>query len=155
MKNIGKLVVSLALPFAAGAIGSYFTIPAIASWYQTLNKPSFSPPNFLFGPVWTVLYVLMGVSFYLAWISSRVKNKKAGIKLFLIQLFLNASWSIVFFGLKNPVLAFINIIALWIAIFLTIRAFSIISKTAGYLLYPYIVWVSFATALNLAIVLLN
>lgn len=155
MNKVYKLVVSLLLPFVAGAIGSYFTFPAIGSWYQTLNKPFFSPPNWVFGPAWTVLYVLMGISLYIVWTSNRVKNKKAGIKLFLIQLTLNASWSIVFFGLHNPILAFANIIILWIVILLTIRAFIPISKPAAYLLYPYLAWVSFASILNLSIALLN
>lgn len=154
MKDFRKLVVSLLLPFAAAAIGSYFTFPAIGSWYQTLNKPVFSPPNWVFGPAWTILYILMGMSFYLIWISKK-KGKKTAVKFFLIQLALNASWSIVFFGLKNPPLAFANILLLWITILFTINYFYKISKKAAYLLYPYIAWVSFATALNLAIVLLN
>ena len=149
-----KLVVSLSLPFVAGSIGSYFTIPSIDSWYQTLNKPIFSPPDWVFGLAWTILYILMGISFYLIW-ASKKKNKKSAIKFFLIQLVLNASWSIIFFGLHNPLLAFINIIVLWIAIYMTIRAFTTPSKTAAYLLYPYLAWVSFATILNLSIVLLN
>ena len=150
-----KLVASLSLPFVAGSIGSYFTIPSIDSWYQTLNKPIFSPPDWVFGPAWTILYVLMGISFYLVWSSKSSKNKNQAVKLFLIQLTLNASWSIIFFGLHNPSFAFINIIALWIVIYMTIRAFTTPSKTAAYLLYPYLAWVSFATILNLSIVLLN
>lgn len=155
MKGFGKLVVSIALPFAAGAIGSYFTIPSIETWYATLNKPSFSPPDYIFGPVWTILYLLMGISLYLVWNSSRTKGKQYAIKMFLIQIVLNATWSVVFFGLHNPLFAFINIIVLWVAIYLTIRSFYEISKFAAYLLYPYLFWVTFATILNLAIVLLN
>ena len=143
------------LPFAAGGIGTYFTFPAIGSWYTTLNKPLFSPPNYVFGPVWTVLYLLMGLSLYMVWNSKHSKNKETAIKLFLLQIVLNASWSVVFFGLKNPTLAFINIIALWIGIALTIRAFFKVSRHAAYLLYPYIAWVSIAAVLNLAIVFLN
>lgn len=154
MGNVGKFIVSIALPFATGAIGSYFTIPAIDSWYSTLNKPTFNPPNWVFGPAWTILYILMGLSFYQILVSKK-KNKDAAVKFFLIQILLNASWSIVFFGLRNPLLAGINIIALWIAIFLTIRAFSTISKTAASLLYPYLVWVSYAAILNISIIFLN
>lgn len=155
MKDFPKLFVSLALPFIAGGIGSYFTIPSIDSWYGTLNKPFFSPPDFLFGPVWTALYILMGVSFYLVWISKSSKVRNRAIKLFILQLVLNSTWSIVFFGLQNPLLGLLNIIILWIAIFLTIRGFVPISRTASYLMYLYILWVSFAAILNLAIVLLN
>jgi len=155
VKSFPKLIISLALPFIAGGIGSYFTISSIDSWYHTLEKPSFSPPDFLFGPVWTALYILMGISFYLIWTSKGSKNKERAIKLFLIQLFLNTSWSIVFFGFQNPLLGLVNIIALWVMIFLTIRAFFLISRSASYLLLPYILWVSFASILNFAIVVLN
>ena len=155
MKDFPKLVISLVLPFIAGGIGSYFTIPSIGSWYVTLSKPFFNPPDFLFGPVWTLLYVLMGISFYLVWSSARSKFRKRATALFLIQLVLNASWSIVFFGLQNPLLGLVNIVILWIAIFITIRTFSLISKPASYLLYPYLFWVTFAGVLNLSIVLLN
>lgn len=155
MKNFGKFVVSVALPFGAGAVGSYFTFPAIGSWYSTLTKPPFSPPNWLFGPAWTILYILMGVAFYLIWTSKNSKEQEYAIKLFLIQLVLNALWSIVFFGLRNPLLGFIDIIALWVVILLTIRAFSPISRTASYLLWPYLAWVTFAAILNLSIVFLN
>lgn len=155
MKSFPKLVISIALPFIAGGIGSYFTYPAIDSWYRTLEKPSFSPPDFLFGPVWTILYILMGISFYLVWSSARSKKREWAMKLFIFQLVLNASWSIVFFGLQNPLIGLINIVALWFGIILTIHIFSHISKSASYLLYPYIVWVTFAAVLNLAIVILN
>lgn len=154
MKNISKLLTSLALPFIAGGIGSYFTYPAINPWYATLEKPFFNPPNFLFGPVWTILYILMGISLYLILIS-KSKKKDLAVKVFFVQLFLNLLWSFIFFGFQNPFLALLEIIALWFAIFVTIRLFLPISKTAGYLLIPYIFWVSFALILNLSIVILN
>ncbi len=155
MKSFPKLIISISLPFIAGGIGSYFTFSEISSWYSTLEKPFFNPPNFLFGPVWTILYILMGYSFYLVWISKDSSRKHSAIKLFLTQLTLNTLWSFIFFGLHNPTLAFINIIFLWISILLTIKVFFIISKISAYLLIPYILWVTFASILNLAIVILN
>lgn len=151
--NLPKLFTSIVLCLGVGGLGSVFTAPAIAAWYSTLNKPVFSPPNFIFAPVWTTLYILMGISLYLLWTSK--KNKNAAIKLFLIQLGLNFLWSLIFFGMHSPQLAFVEIISLWIAIFLTIRISAPISKNAAYLLYPYFLWVSFATLLNLSIALLN
>ena len=148
-KDIIKLIFSIGLCLGAGILGSFFTISSIPTWYATLNKPFFSPPNWIFGPVWTILYVLMGVSLSLVW------QKKNVPTIFWVQLILNAIWSIIFFGMRNPVLALVDIIALWISIFLTIKAFYKINKLAGQLLYPYIAWVSFATFLNLAIVFLN
>ncbi len=149
-----QLFLSIGICLGAGFIGSFFTYSAIPDWYAGLNKPPFNPPNWVFGPVWTLLYILMGISFYLIWIS-KSKLKQKGIKIFSIQLILNTSWSIVFFGFKNPELAFINIIVLWIAIFLTIKSFFKISKVSAYLLVPYLLWVSFAGILNFSIVLLN
>lgn len=148
-RNLPKLILSITICLGAGIIGSFFTTSAIPTWYATLNKPVFSPPNWIFAPVWTTLYILMGISLYLVW------KKKTVPMVFWIQLILNATWSIVFFGMKNPILAFINIAALWIAIFLTIKSFRKINKTAACLLYPYLAWVSFASVLNLFIVLLN
>lgn len=151
VKDFPKLILSIALCLGAGIIGSFFTASAIPTWYATLVKPSFSPPNWIFGPVWTTLYILMGISLYLVWTS----KKKIVPNIFWVQLILNASWSIVFFGMKNPELAFVNIIALWVVISLTIEKFSKISKTASYLLYPYLTWVTFALFLNFSIAELN
>ena len=152
--NLPKLLASIILCLGVGSLGSFFTVSEIASWYATLQKPFFSPPNYLFGPVWTILYILMGISLYLVWVAKK-KGKEKAMQLFLIQLALNFFWSIIFFGLHSPEVAFVEIIAMWIFIYLTIKAFSGISKTAAYLLYPYLAWVSFATILNLSIVLLN
>ncbi|EKD84708.1 MAG: hypothetical protein ACD_38C00169G0009 [uncultured bacterium] len=156
--RIPQLILSISLCLGAGILGSFFTISSIPTWYAALNKPVFSPPNFVFGPVWTTLYIVMGVALYLVISDKRQvirKTREKAIQIFGIQLALNALWSIVFFGMKNPALAFVNIIALWIAIFLTTKAFYKINKFAGYLLIPYLLWVSFATILNLSIVLLN
>ena len=140
----------------AGIIGSLFTFPAIGSWYEKLNQPSFSPPNWLFGPVWTVLYLMMGVSAYLIW-QKGLDNKTVRIALviFAIQLILNSFWSIIFFGMKNLSFALAEIVILWIFIVLTIIKFYPIDKKAAYLLIPYLLWVSFATFLNYSILRLN
>lgn len=156
MKNFLKLLGSILICFTAAGLGTLFTTSAIPTWYATLNKPPFSPPNYLFGPVWTILYILMGISLYLIW-SKGLKNKKVrdAIYLFGIQLFLNAIWSPVFFGAHNLLLAFVIIVAMWIYIVKTIKAFAKIDKTASYLLYPYLAWVSFASILNFSVWLLN
>ena len=147
-----KLAVCIILSLLAGVIGGLFTKTDAGSWYFAIAKPSFNPPNWVFGPVWTLLYILMGISLYLA--ISHGAKKKAKI-LFGTQLALNTLWSIIFFGMETPLLAFICIVMLWLAILLTIIEFWKTSRTAAYLLIPYICWVTFASALNIAIVLLN
>lgn len=154
IKNWPALIFAIFLCESAGLIGSFFTFSAIPVWYATLSKPFFSPPNVVFGPVWTILYALMGISLYFVW-TSKAKSKPYALKVFFAQLGLNAMWSMIFFGLKNPGLAFIEILALGASIYLTIRAFQKISQVAAYLLYPYLVWVSFATVLNFSIWMLN
>ncbi|MCC7571566.1 tryptophan-rich sensory protein [Candidatus Micrarchaeota archaeon] len=160
MKNekivlVGFIVVCL----LAGFLGSFFTASAIPTWYSGLNKPFFNPPNWLFAPVWTALYIMMAIAGFLAWKEGwGVKNKKnikTALTLFFVQLFLNFLWSVLFFGMKNPFLAFIEIIILWIFIILTTIQFYKISKNAAYLMIPYILWVSFATILNYSIWILN
>ena len=125
LSNPLKLIISIFSPLLAGFIGSYFTSPNIPTWYASLNKPFFNPPSWLFGPVWTLLYILMGISLYQIWISQKSKQKTKAIKLFLIQLVLNSLWSILFFGLQNPFLAFIEIIFLWFLILALIILFFI------------------------------
>jgi len=156
VNKIIKFIISVAVCELVGLISTPFTISAIQTWYQYLNKPSFSPPNWVFGPVWTILYFLMGISAYLIWIKG-LKNKKVkpALKIFIVQLIFNFLWSIFFFGMHNPILSLIDIILLWITILLTIIKFYELSKPAAYLLIPYILWVSFATLLNFAIVILN
>lgn len=151
--NWGKLIASIALCQGAGVVGSFFTVSSIPTWYATLAKPSFSPPGWVFGPVWILLYFMMGLSFYL--ILTKKTQKGAAIELFLIQLTLNTLWSIIFFGLKNPYWAFLEILFLWTAILLTIIYFYKISKFTAYLLIPYLLWVSFAVYLNFTIWRLN
>lgn len=154
--SILKFVVSIGVCFLVAFIGSALTLSSIPTWYSTLNKPIFSPPNWIFGPVWTFLYLLMGISLYIIWNKNlRNKNKEKAMKTFILQLILNLLWSLVFFGLHQPLLAFITIVILWISIFVTIKYFYRISKPAAYLLIPYLLWVSFASLLNLFIVGLN
>lgn len=156
MKQPIKLFISVLTCELVGIISTPFTIAAIPTWYATLNKPFFSPPNWIFGPVWTILYAMMGISVYLIWVKD-TKNKKVqtALTLFAFQLMLNFAWSFLFFSLHNPLLGLLDIVALWLTIALTIRAFYPLSKPATYLLLPYILWVSFAMMLNLSIVLLN
>lgn len=153
VKNISKLIISIALCLSAGALGSLFTSSSIPTWYAALQKPAFNPPSWIFGPVWTLLYIMMGIALYLVWTNK--KKSKTAITIFGIQLALNALWSILFFGLKSPLYAFIDIIALWITILLAIIYFYKTSKTAAYLLIPYILWVSFASVLNFYLMILN
>lgn len=153
MNKISKLVISILLPAAAGTIGSLFTFSAIPTWYAALTKPAFGPPNWLFGPVWTILYLMMGIAMFLVW--QKAKAVKPYLRVFIIQLILNALWSIVFFGQQNPGLAFVVIVALWLAILWNIILFLRVSKTAGWLLVPYLLWVSFASILNYSIFALN
>ena len=147
--NFLLLVVCVAISQGSGILGSLVTIQAISGWYQTLVKPSFNPPNWIFGPVWTILYFLMGISLYMVWI------RKGNLKWFWVQLILNSLWSFLFFGLKSPGMALIEIILLWVAIILTIKSFMKVYRTAAYLLYPYLAWVTFATILNFSIWILN
>jgi tryptophan-rich sensory protein len=151
-----KLAIAVVMSELAGVVGSIFTISAIPTWYAALIKPALNPPGWVFGPVWTILYLLMGIAAFLVWKKgSRQREVKIAFLLFGVQLVLNALWSIVFFGLHNPFLALVNIILLWLAIAGTMIAFFKISRPAFYLLLPYILWVSFAAYLNLAIVILN
>ncbi|MBM3240851.1 tryptophan-rich sensory protein [Candidatus Poribacteria bacterium] len=151
-----KLVISIVICQIAGLLGSFFTTSAIPTWYATLKKPSFTPPNWLFAPVWTTLFVLMGVSAFLVW-RKGLHDKPVIIALssFGVQLVLNILWSAMFFGLKSPLAGFIDISILWLAILFTLFNFFKISTTAGILLIPYIAWVSFAAMLNLSLVILN
>lgn len=154
--NIKKLIVSIIICQLAGLIGGLFTSQAIPSWYRALNKPGFTPPNWLFGPVWTLLYLFMGISLYLVWKSDAVGNAKTlAMVFFFIQLGLNVLWSFLFFFLKNPLAGFIEIIVLWIFILITILLFYPLSKTGSLLLIPYIMWVTFASVLNYCLWHLN
>ena len=158
IKNISffKLFASILICQLAGVIGSVFTASSLENWYILLEKPVFNPPSWVFFPVWTSLYTLMGISLYIVWEKGlQQRDVKTGMVIFGIQLILNSLWSFLFFGLKSPYYAFLEIILLWIAIFLTIIQFKKVSKTASYLLIPYILWVSFAAILNYYIWMLN
>lgn len=156
MKDLHKLIISVIGCELVGLLGTPFTISAIPTWYATLNKPFFAPPNWIFGPVWTLLYFLMGVAFYLIWKQGWDKKKvKTAGQFFLAQLAFNFIWTPIFFGLRSPTLGLIIIAAMWILIFMTIKKFYPLSRWAAYLLMPYLFWVSFATLLNASIVLLN
>jgi len=153
---IFKLIVSLIVCQLAGFVGSLFTTPSIPTWYASLAKPSFTPPNWVFSPVWISLFVLMGISLFLLWEKTlHYPGVRTAMLWFAVQLGLNMLWSILFFGLKSPFLALIGIIVLWIAIFLTILKSFRVSKLAGMLLIPYLIWVSFAAGLNYFIWTLN
>jgi tryptophan-rich sensory protein len=150
------LAACILLPLIIGAIGSLITYPSIAGWFGGLTKPWFSPPNWIFGPVWTILYILMGISLWLVirngWEGEQVRK---GMILFGLQLTVNFFWSVLFFGLQSPVGGLIDILVLLVLIMGNILVFRKISLTASYLLVPYLCWVSFATIVNAAIVILN
>lgn len=151
-----KLAASVVLCLLAGFVGSMFTTPKIESWYAGIAKPSFTPPGWLFGPVWTALYVLMGIALYLVWRKGiAAKGVKIALAVFLAQLVLNALWSYAFFGAESPLAGLVVIVALWAMIAASIAAFGPLSRTAAMLLVPYILWVSFATVLNASIYYLN
>ncbi len=154
-KDVIKLIVSVGVPLLAGGVGGLVTTPAISTWYATLNKPWFTPPDWLFGPVWTLLYVLMGLALFLVWRSPRSRTRDIGIALFAVQLAVNIFWSFAFFGLENTLYGVLTIIPLWVLIAATIFQFYKVSKGAAFLMVPYILWVSIATALNTAVYLLN
>lgn len=158
MKGISwlKLAASILVCFLAAGIGGYFTAQSIPTWYAALEKPSFSPPNWVFGPVWTFLYLLMGISAYLVWERGLgEKGVKKALGIFGLQLVLNALWSIAFFGMRSPLAGFVVIVALWAAILFTILEFRKVHRAAWWLLIPYILWVSFAAFLNFSIMMMN
>lgn len=151
-----QVIIAILISEAAGIIGSVFTSPSIPTWYAGIIKPTFSPPNWVFGPVWTTLFALMGIASYIVWKKGFERREvRIALGMFALQLILNVTWSLIFFGLQNPALAFLEIIALWLAIALTIVSFYRINKNAAYLLIPYILWVSFAMFLNYTIWSLN
>jgi benzodiazapine receptor len=154
--DIPKLVFCIVICEVAGGIGSYFTRTAISSWYATLKKPLLTPPDWIFAPVWITLYVLMGIAVFLVWQQPFARNQKQNALIFFsVQLILNALWSYLFFGLRSPLAGLAGIMALAILIVLTIRSFLRISFPAGILLVPYLLWVGYATGLNVSIYILN
>ena len=159
VKKIFVFVLALAISYLAGFLGSIFNGSNIQGWYSTIIKPSFNPPNYVFGPVWTLLFTLIGVALYLIWQTEgkRVRKKymNKAMLWFIIQWILNVLWSFLFFTLHNPLLALVGIVLLLISIFMTIWYFYKLRRIAGILLIPYFGWVSFAMVLNLSIWLLN
>ena len=151
MRSVIGLVVWIGLCLLAGWGGSVFTARSVGDWYAGLNKPLWTPPSAVFAPVWSALYVMMGVAAWLVWRRGGLTAVAVPLALFGIQLALNVAWSAIFFGLRRPGWAFVEIVALWALILATVIAFRRISPTAGYLLLPYLAWVTFAAALNLAI----
>ena len=156
MSNIVKLIVSIVICQLAGITGIFFTGNSMLAWYSGLNKPSFNPPNWVFGSVWIVLYLLMGISLFMVW-KEGLKNKeiKSAFIIFIVSLIFNAAWPVIFFGGQSVIGGLIVDIVLWLLMLITILKFIKISRTAGILLLPYLLWVSFATVLNFFIYKLN
>ena len=156
MKPLLKFFISVTIPLVVGAIAGFFTSSSVNGWFTTLNKPSFNLPNWLFAPVWTMLYIMMGIALFLTWKSTAEPwLKKIAITLFFVQLTCNFLWSFIFFYAQQPGWALVDIILLWLMIIFTIFYFKKISAAAAWLLVPYICWVSFATILNYSIWKLN
>jgi translocator protein len=154
--SIIKLIISIVASFAAGGIGSLFTFKAIPTWYPGLRKPPYTPPNWAFGPVWTTLYILMGISVFLVWQKGLdTSGALLAFVLFWTQLVINALWSVIFFGMKSKGGGVITIVILWLFILATIVASFRVSSWSGVLLIPYIVWVSIASYLNIGVWVLN
>ena len=155
LEKFFKLLVSLLLPIGLGSIAGIFTSKEIAGWFASLNKPSFNPPSYLFGPVWTALYILMGVSMFLIWNTPKTELRQKALAIFGIQLFFNFWWSILFFSFHTLFLSVINILVMWFLIIYMISLFKKIKPVAAYLQIPYLLWVTFATVLNISIFYLN
>jgi len=150
-----KFLVSIILPLSLGAIAGMFTSQSVPEWYATLNRPSFNPPNWIFGPVWTTLYILMGISFFLIWKQEVSKERNRAVLIFLLQLLLNFAWSFIFFYFNMIGLALVEIILLWISIVLMLVVFYKIKPLTSYINIPYLLWVTFATVLNASYYILN
>lgn len=155
MHKIFKAVIALAIPFAAGAIGNLATSSAISGWYTMLDKPPLLPPNYVFGPVWMLLYVTIGVALYLVWVAKTKRSKYRAYSAFTTQMILNTLWSLVFFGLQMPWAGVVVIVLLIGAIAWAIYEFWYHTRLASYLLVPYILWVCFATYLTIGVAVLN
>lgn len=150
-----KLIISLTIPLALGSVAGMFTAQAVPEWFASLNKPEFNPPNWVFGPVWTTLYLIMGISFFMIWQQKPGRIKKQAIVIYFTQLILNFAWSFLFFYYNFIGFALIEIGVLWISILFMILKFYPLNRTAALVNIPYLLWVSFATFLNAAYFLLN
>ncbi len=156
VREIPKLIVSVLIVFFTGAVGSLATLPQITTWYAALAKPSWTPPNDWFGPIWSTLYILIGIALFLVWRQGiERRDVRFALGIFAVQLILNLMWSLVFFGLHSILGGFIIIMVLWIAILANMIAFYVLSKPAGILMVPYLIWVSIASYLNYSVLLLN
>jgi len=149
------LLICLLIPLSIGGISGFATATSITDWYVALNKPSFNPPNYLFAPIWTTLYALMGISLFLVWKSPEGRGRNNALVIFAVQIALNFIWSFLFFKFNLIGVALVEIVLLWISILMMIIFFRRISKLAAFLQIPYLLWVSFATILNSAIWHLN
>jgi tryptophan-rich sensory protein len=155
MNRILRLLICIAFPLIIGGVSGFFTVQGVKDWYLTLAKPNFTPPNYLFGPVWTFLYAFMGVAFFRILEKGKSVQKIKAIRIYLWQLFFNFCWSFLFFSQHQIGLAFIDILILWVLILIMIIRFKKLDAFAGYSQIPYLLWVSFATALTAAIYILN
>ena len=156
VRSVPKLVAAVLFCFVLGSLGSFVTVTGSGSWFAQLVKPSFQPPNWLFGPMWTTLFILMGIALYLVWeLVTDKPEVRFALTIFGVQFALNIIWSFLFFGLQSPLLGLLDIIILWWMILATIVIFYRVRKGAAYFLIPYIAWVSIATVLNATIYLLN
>lgn len=155
MNRILRLLICIAFPLIIGGVSGFFTVQGVKDWYLTLAKPNFTPPNYLFGPVWTFLYAFMGVAFFRILEKGKSVQKIKAIRIYLWQLFFNFCWSFLFFSQHQIGLALIDILILWVLILIMIIRFKKLDAFAGYSQIPYLLWVSFATALTAAIFILN
>ncbi len=155
IKTFFTFLFCLTIPLIIGGISGFITSNEIGTWFASLNKPTFNPPNYLFGPVWTFLYIIMGISLYIIWESPKSKERKKALTVFGLQLFFNFWWSILFFSFHLLFVSIIDILILWLCIIYMIKLFKEIKPIASYLNIPYIVWVSFASVLNISIWWLN
>ncbi len=153
--DIAMLVVAIAICFAAAGLGSMATASGLDDWFADLEKPSFNPPNWIFAPVWTILYLMMAVAAWLVWQQAGFRNARLALSWFVVQLGLNLFWSVLFFGMREPGLAAIEMVLLWISIAVTISVFARHRPLAAWLMAPYLLWVSFAALLNFSIWWLN
>jgi benzodiazapine receptor len=153
--QIIKLIASLLLPLGIGGIAGIFTTDAIPGWYASLNQPSFNPPNWIFGPVWTTLYTILGISLFMIWKMDAGRERNQAVLIFMVQLLLNFCWSFFFFYFKMIGVALVDILLLWITIIFMLVWFYKIKPLAAYINIPYLLWVTFATALNMAYFFLN
>lgn len=154
-RNLFILILFLLVVFTVSTLGAITTSSAVRTWYPTLVKPAWTPPPFLFGPVWTCLYAMMAVSAWLVWLSPPTPTRRAALTAFTVQLLLNAAWSPLFFGLRSTGLGLLDIVLLWPAILATLILSRRVRPAAAWLLVPYLAWSSFATALNVALWRLN